>query len=148
MLKPFLLVSAVVLFAISTTPSMGGSPQAANPAPVASSGKGPVKPTAESQAKAKRIYEMDCALCHGDNGNGQTDVGKSVNLSSDWTNPATLAGKQDDALFQIIRNGKGNMPSEAEGRADNTVVSNIIIYIRGLSKGQAAAPQAAAPEAK
>ena len=141
MLKLFLPLSAVILFAFTPTPTMGAKPQEAAPAPAATSAKNPVKPTAESQAKAKKIYAQDCALCHGDNGNGQTDIGKSMNLSSDWTDPKTLAGKQDDALFDMIRKGKGNMPPEAEGRADNNAVWNLIIYIRNMSKPQPAAPQ-------
>jgi hypothetical protein len=58
----------------------------------------------------------------------------------DWTNPATLANKLDQSLFNAIRNGKGSMPSEVEGRANDTDVWNLIHYIRGMSKGHAAAP--------
>ena len=141
MLKLFLPLSAVILFAFTPTPTMGGQPQEATPAPAATSAKNPVKPTADSQAKAKKLYAQDCAMCHGDNGNGQTDIGKSMNLSGDWTDPKTLANKQDDALFDMIRKGKGNMPPEAEGRADNNAVWNLIIYIRNMSKPQPAAPQ-------
>jgi len=36
------------------------------------------------------------------------------------------------------------MPPEAEGRAKNDDVWNLIIYIRGFSKGQPAAPSSAA----
>jgi hypothetical protein len=31
--------------------------------------------------------------------------------------PKTLANKPDQDLFNVIRNGKGKMPAEAEGRA-------------------------------
>lgn len=108
--------------------------------------KNPVKPTAESQAKAKGLYQIDCAICHGDNGNGKTDVAKSQGMSiDDWTNPASLAGKEDWVLFNTIRAGKGtNMPAEPEGRAKDTEVWNLIIYMRSFSKGQPQAPAAAA----
>jgi mono/diheme cytochrome c family protein len=107
--------------------------------------KNPVKPTAESQAHAKSLYQIDCAICHGDNGNGKTDVAKSQNFQmADWTDPKTLAGKQDWELFNIIRTGKGTgMPAEPDGRAKDTDVWNLIIYIRTFSKGQPA--PAAAP---
>jgi hypothetical protein len=39
-------------------------------------------------------------------------------------------------LFNTIRNGKDKMPPEEVGRASDTDVWNLIIYIRGLSKGQ------------
>jgi cytochrome c5 len=141
MLKSFLLLSAVVLVTFAPTLALGGSPQEATPAPApqpAASGiKNTSKPTPESQAKAKKLYEVDCAMCHGDNGNGQTDLAKSMELTlADWTDPKTLANKQDGELFDAIRAGKGKMPPEAEGRADNNMVWNLILYIRGMSKPQ------------
>jgi hypothetical protein len=58
----------------------------------------------------------------------------------DWTNPASLSGKLDQSLFNAIRNGKGKMPSEEEGRASDIEVWNLIHYVRGMSKGHAASP--------
>ena len=50
--------------------------------PPAAPVKNPVKPTPESQAKAKSLYQMDCAMCHGDNGNGKTDLATSMEPDS------------------------------------------------------------------
>ena len=168
MLKSILLFSAAVLFAFNPMPTQGGRPQEPTPAPapaptpapapaqepapvpaqepapppaLVTTASNPVKPTAESQAKAKSLYQIDCALCHGDHGNGQTDVAKSMELTMpDFTNPKSLAGLQDGQLFDIIRNGKDKMPPEAAGRANDTLVWNLIIYIRGMSKSQPLAP--------
>jgi mono/diheme cytochrome c family protein len=106
--------------------------------------KNPVKPTAESQAKAKGLYLIDCAICHGDNGNGKTSWATDQGLKlADWTDPNTLSGKEDWELFNIIRAGKGaTMPSEPEGRAKDVEVWNLIIYIRSLSKPMASATTA------
>jgi mono/diheme cytochrome c family protein len=143
MLKPLLLVSAVVLFAISASSAPGPSPQEAAPAASASDAKNPVKPTAKSQARAKELYGQECSFCHGDNGNGKTDLAKDMALTmGDWTDARTLADKQDGELFNAIRNGKGKMPAEPEGRAKNDEVWNLILYIRGMAKQQ---PAAAAP---
>jgi mono/diheme cytochrome c family protein len=102
--------------------------------------KNPVKPTPESQAKAKSIYNMDCSMCHGDNGNGKTDLATSMSLTlADWTDPKALENHPDGELFSIIRNGKGEkMPPEAAGRARDEVVWNLVIYIRNFSKGHGA----------
>ncbi|HEV2485711.1 MAG TPA: cytochrome c [Terracidiphilus sp.] len=144
MLKSFLLLSAIILFAFTPTPTMGSRPQDASPAPAAvpaTTATNPVKPTAESQAKAKALYQIDCAMCHGDNGNGQSDLTKSMGLTmTDFTDPKTMTGKQDGVLFDIIRNGKDKMPPEAAGRANDTMVWNLILYIRGMSKPQPLAP--------
>jgi cytochrome c5 len=130
MLKTTLLVSAALLLVLAPAATMGGRPQEGTAA------KSTGKITAEVQAKAKKVYAQDCALCHADNGNGQSDIGKSMNVA-DWTKPETLANKTDEALIDLIRKGKGNMPPEAEGRADDLTMKGIIAYIRALSKGEA-----------
>ncbi|MGD0740081.1 MAG: cytochrome c [Terracidiphilus sp.] len=148
MLKSSLLFFAVALLVVVCLPIEGRNPQAAAPVPALApaqttapvptpSGKNPVKPTAESQAHAKMLYARDCALCHGDIGNGKNTMDIVV---EDWTNPSTLANKPDSDLFNTIRNGKDKMPPEEVGRASDTDVWNLIIYIRGLSKGQPQAP--------
>jgi len=142
MLKPFLLLSAVILFVIAPTPTpilaSGGLPQDASSG---SAGKS----TPASREKAKKVYAMDCALCHGDNGNGKTDIAASFKgPMDDWTDPKTLASKSDQELFDAIRKGKGDMPAEDASRAKNDEVWALVAYLRGFSKGQPAAPAAPA----
>ena len=152
MLKSSLLFFATALLVIVCLPIAGRNPQAASPVPALApaqsaapvptpSGKNPVKPTAESQAHAKMLFARDCSLCHGDNGNGKTDLAAGMNLTlDDWTSPNTLANKLDSDLFNTIRNGKNQMPPEDVGRASDTEVWNLIIYIRSLSKNPQPAP--------
>ena len=107
MLKPVILVFAIALivFAPVVASAQAGS-------------KNPGK--SDAQTKAKKVYAMDCALCHGDNGDGKTDLAKDMQLTLiDWTDPKSLSGKQDQDLFNIIRNGKDKMPPEDKGRADD-----------------------------
>ena len=146
MSKSSLLFFAAALLAVVCLPIAGRNPRAVSPAAAqtAEPGRNPVKPTAESQAKAREVYKRDCALCHGLNGNGKTDVATGLNLTlDDWTDPKTLAGKPESDLFAIIRNGKGNMPSEDPGRANDTEVRDLIVYIRALSRNSQPAPAAA-----
>jgi cytochrome c5 len=160
-MKSFLLAFAESLLVVAVAAGNAGRLQAqtqtpapaVNPAPAPAAApaqpaaypRNPVKPTPESQAKAKEVYSIDCSMCHGDNGNGKTDLASSMSLTlSDWTDPKSLENHPDGELFNIIRNGKGDkMPPEGEGRAKDDVVWNLIIYIRSFSKGQAAAPAAA-----
>jgi mono/diheme cytochrome c family protein len=144
MLKPFLLLSAASLFVLSPGLVQAGGSQDAAQAPAAShaGASNPVKPTPETQTKAKNLYAIDCAMCHGDNGNGQTDLAKSMSLNMvDFTNGKAMSGKSDGDLFDIIRNGKDKMPPEAEGRASDTMVWNLIVYIRKMAGSTAAAAQ-------
>jgi mono/diheme cytochrome c family protein len=80
-------------------------------------------------------------MCHGDNGNGKTDLATGMGLKlADWTNPNALNGMTDENLFTAIRNGKDKMPPEAEGRAKDDDVWNLIVYIRKMSQPAADAP--------
>lgn len=138
MLKPVLVV-AVALFAIA--PSASSTAQAQDAATK-------TKVTADSQAKAKRLYAIDCALCHGATGDGKTDLAKDMQLTLlDWTDEKSLAGMQDSELFKTIRNGKNKMPAEDAGRAKDDEIWNLIVYIRSFGKAQPAAAPAATPVA-
>lgn len=151
MLKSVMLVSTAALLALATAavsgriaeaaPAQAAAAQTPAPVKVSADTKNPITPTAASLAEAKTVYNRDCALCHGDNGNGKTDLATSMQLTmGDWTDPKTLAGKQDGELFKAIRAGDSKMPGEDAGRAKDAVVWNMIDYIRGFSKGQPAAP--------
>jgi mono/diheme cytochrome c family protein len=97
------------------------------------------KPGGEIPAHVKTIYKVDCALCHGDNGNGKTDLATGMGLTlTDFTDPKTLQSKTDQELFDLIRKGKDKMPPEEENRAKDAEIKSLIVYVRSLSKGQPA----------
>jgi mono/diheme cytochrome c family protein len=140
MLKPFLLLSAATLFVIAAPAPAPMLAAGTLPQDTAPASTNPVKPTSASQEKAKGLYARDCALCHGDNGNGKTDLAKDMQLTLlDWTDPKSLANRSDKELFHTIREGKDKMPAEDVGRAKDDEIWNLIIYIRKFSQGQSAA---------
>jgi mono/diheme cytochrome c family protein len=142
MLKPLLYVSALILFGVTTSSTPGLTTQETG-----AGAKNQSKPTAQSSTRAKQIYAVDCLICHGENGNGKTDIAKDMNLSlADWTDAKSLAGKSDEDLFKIIRNGKDKMPAEASGRAKDDEVRSLIHYIRSMGKDQPDATPAPAAE--
>lgn len=98
----------------------------------------------DSLGRAKELYRRDCLVCHGANGDGKTGIATDRELAlPDWTDPKSLGGRPDQWLFQVIRNGRGKMPGESAGRADDGEVRDLIRYIRGMARGEAAAPGAA-----
>ena len=141
MLKSLLLLSAVIGIAAAPAnpgratqePASVPETQApATPSAPSSTVKNPVKPTADSQAKAKKMYGFDCEMCHAANGSGKTDLAKDMSLTlKDWTDPAVLSAKSDGDLFK--------MPPEEAARAKDDDVWNLVIYIRGLAKNGATA---------
>ena len=95
----------------------------------------PVKSTAASLAHAKKIYGYDCAICHGEAGNGKGDLVADLKLTmKDYTNPATLKDYSDGELFYLIRHGRDKMPGEEEARAKPDDVWNLVILLRSFGK--------------
>lgn len=140
MFKPLLMVPALFLIgapvffqqAPAAAPAAG---QAAAPAAIPAEYVGkanPVKPTPELQDRAKKLYGWDCAMCHGDNGNGKGDVAADQKLSmNDFKD--SLAKMSDGEIFYIIQNGMGkSMPPEGD-RAKPDVIWNMVTYLRKMS---------------
>ena len=143
MLKPFLILTALVLSGVSAqTPQ---EPPAASPAPAASNipleavnQPNPVKTSAESLGRAKKIYGYECSICHGDDGGGGGDLAKNMKAKMpDFRDPSTLKAQTDGELFYIIKNGKGEMEGEGQRvKTENTW--DLVNYVRSFSKLQAA----------
>jgi mono/diheme cytochrome c family protein len=152
MFKPFLVVSALVLVALSARiQEPGTAPETAAPqavpqsAPAAKPIPPQIKPSPEALARAKKMYGYDCALCHGAEGSGNGDVAAQMKLTlTNLTNPATLKDKTDAQLFALIRDGKGQMPAEGDRSKDEGLWS-MVAYVRSLSSGNKAASPTPAP---
>ena len=131
MLKLLIVLPAALLFALlPQEPPAADKPMPADAATLTN----PVKPTQESQAHAKMMFGIDCAMCHGANGNGKGDLVEDMHLTmKDLTDPDSLKGMPDGELFYVIKNGKGKMPGEGD-RAKDDDIWNLVIYVRGLAK--------------
>jgi mono/diheme cytochrome c family protein len=93
----------------------------------------PVKATAEGLAEARKVFGYDCAMCHGEKGDGKGDVVESMKLTMrDWREPAALAGKTDGELYYIITKGKGKMMGEGD-RVPNKLRWNLVNLVRALA---------------
>ena len=94
----------------------------------------PVKPTPESQAQARKMYGYDCAVCHGENGNGKGDLAADMKPPlKDYTDPAALKDLTDGEIFYIIQNGKGQMTGEGD-RLNTASTWNMVILVRSFAK--------------
>jgi mono/diheme cytochrome c family protein len=132
-----LLLLLFVVFALwaqkDQPPAKAPTPESKIP-PEDAAKANPVKPTAESLAKGKKMYGYDCAMCHGKDGDGKGDMASDFKNVTDFTNPDALKNRTDGELFYITRNGKGeNMPPEGD-RAKNDDIWNMVNYIRSFKK--------------
>jgi mono/diheme cytochrome c family protein len=97
----------------------------------------PVKSTPESLARAKKWWTMDCAMCHGKDGDGRGETAKDMKLSiSDFTDPATLKDRTDGEIFYIIKTGHQDMPPEGQ-RIKPEENWDLVNYVRAFAKKKA-----------
>jgi len=132
MLKPLFILPALLLFAGAPQQPAAPPAQSAIPAEAAQM-VNPVKPTPESQARVKKMYGYDCAMCHGANGNGKGDITDLKTPPKDYTDPASLKDLSDGEIFYIIKNGKGQMPPDG-GRTKPDDIGNMGILVRSFAK--------------
>lgn len=125
----------------TTTPSATGAataatPQAPHPAVITAEDKArknPVKFTDVSADRGKKIYLSQCALCHGDKGDGKGGLATDMKLNlPDFTKTATLKDRTDGELFKVIGVGQDPMPAQT-GRMTDTQRWNLVNYLRTLS---------------
>lgn len=94
----------------------------------------PVKSSPESLARAKRWWNIDCATCHGKEGDGKGETATDMKLTiPDFTNPATLKDKTDGELYYVIKNGHETMPAEGP-RVKTEEGWDLVNYVRSLVK--------------
>jgi cytochrome c6 len=60
----------------------------------------------EKQTSGKAIYQKNCARCHGADGKGQGELGKSLD-----TPDLTQARPSTGRIVGIVKSGEGSMPA-------------------------------------
>ncbi|MES2390958.1 MAG: cytochrome c [Acidobacteriota bacterium] len=143
MLKPLFLLSALLLIGRPAAPPAGAPQTPTDPAKAAAAAPVPpeflrmvntAKPTAESQAFARKMYNFDCAMCHGANGNGKGDMAAGMKVApKDLTDLASLKDYSDGEIYYVIKNGRGEMLGEGD-RLKPDQIWNMVIYIRAFAK--------------
>lgn len=101
---------------IATLDSMAGI---ANPVPVSDS----------SLANGRKYFEINCAVCHGSNGDGQTPNSRYGIISIPLTGQISK-DRTDGYIFGMIRNGRNTMPSY--NRIEERDRWDVVNYVRAL----------------
>ena len=110
------------------------TPAAASPAAAPAKKENPVKSSPEVLAAAKKVFGYDCAMCHGENGNGKGELVESMSLKmKDWHDPAALTGLSDGDIFDLIVKGKDKMVGEGD-RLAPAKVWGLVHYVRTFAK--------------
>ncbi|HEV7966519.1 MAG TPA: cytochrome c [Candidatus Acidoferrales bacterium] len=88
-------------------------------------------PFAAAQSDGRKLYDANCAKCHGPDGSGNTAVGKAVgakDLRSAEANKLTNA-----EIYMQMDQGKGNMPPFG-GTLNKAQMNSLIPIVREFSK--------------
>jgi len=94
--------------------------------------KNPIRFTDASVDRGKKVFKTQCALCHGDKGDGKGDLAKEMSLTlPDFTQADSLSKRTDGELFAIVGTGKEPMPSQ-KGRMPTPQIWNVVNYLRAL----------------
>lgn len=83
------------------------------------------------------LYSGKCAICHGENGKGDTEKGRK--LKTPDLGSADVQNKSDADLSKVIEDGKGKMPKFGN-KLTKAEIHDVVMYIRKF-KPPAPAPQ-------
>ena len=107
--------------------------------------KNPLPSTPQVINQGQQVYAQSCALCHGPDGRGHTDLGRNMYPPAMDLNSPHVQHWKDAELFWIVQNGvrMTGMPSWKSSLPDNDIWS-LVEFVRNLPGTNAAAANAQA----
>jgi len=90
----------------------------------------PVDSKADLSA-GKKVFADTCAVCHGENGKGNRELG-APNL----TDPIWLYGSDKAAIVESLWNGRGGVMPAWAGRLDDVTIKALAVYVYSFGGGE------------
>ncbi len=88
------------------------------------------RPTADLAA-GKKLFADNCAVCHGDEGKGNKELGAPNLTDGIW-----LFGSDEAAIVEIITNARGGVMPAWAGRLDPMTIKALTFYVHSLGGGE------------
>ncbi len=85
---------------------------------------------AAKAAAGKPVYAENCAVCHGDEGKGNQDLGAPNLTDGIW-----LYGKDRATIVHAVVNGRGGVMPNFAGRLDDATIKSLAVYVHTLGGG-------------
>ena len=86
---------------------------------------------AVAAARGFELFAENCAVCHGEEGEGNAELGAPRLNDQIWL----YGGDKDDIVAQITQPSHGNMPAWV-GRLDETTIKMLTVYVYALGGGE------------
>ncbi len=98
--------------------------------------KNPYTATAEILTDARRHFADHCATCHGNDGRGNTAIGRNLYPKAPDMRLQATQDLTDGALYYIIHNGirLTGMPAWGEAQGNDEDSWKLVLFIRHLPK--------------
>jgi len=84
-----------------------------------------------AQNDAASLFKSKCALCHAENGSGNSPSGKALKAKD--LRSAVIQAKPDSEIAQVIAKGQNKMPAFGE-KLKPEQIQQLVAYIRQLAK--------------
>jgi hypothetical protein len=95
--------------------------------------KNPLRFTTLSVGRGKAIFVSQCAMCHGDKGDGKGDLAVEMKLNlPDFTKADALKKYTDGEIYTIIGKGNEVMPSQ-DKRIKDVHRWEVVNFLRSLN---------------
>ena len=98
--------------------------------------------TASAHARGRMLYQENCAVCHGENGDAETPVGRLLKpRPRNFADPVEMGRVTVDRMYRAIKEGRPGTAMAAWGQIlSETEVGDLIDYIHDLGVLRGTAP--------
>jgi mono/diheme cytochrome c family protein len=101
--------------------------------PEAAAQKNPVRFSEVSVERGRKLFQTQCAMCHGEKADGKGEVAEEMKINPpDFTKPDDLSKRTDGELHSIINSGSLVMPGQTK-RMEDRHVWDLVNYLRAVS---------------
>lgn len=88
-------------------------------------------------AGGKALWDHHCAMCHGVDGKGHTNIGKRLGVK-DYTDPKVQAALTDAAAMKAVKDGfknkEGRMVMRPAKNLSESQIKDLVDYMRTFKK--------------
>ena len=85
----------------------------------------------DAAGRGAQIFADNCAVCHGEKGTGNQEMGAPNLTDGIW-----LYGGSKAAIVESIRTGRGGVMPAWTGRLDPTTIKALTVYVHSLGGGK------------